>query len=173
MLPRSPNGFSLNFVLENFCRKSVEKFQISLTCAKSVAGTVNDYVYDDMSLKYSKNEKIFHTTFVEKMKKKWKWKMKTHFVCRIISGKSCFLWDNMENFGRARHGTGGNDYEERMSLHAGFFCFWRHSPPVGQDLIFYEVSRSHTKTFHIRLDSSGRVISSSQRLLPANTQHSQ
>ena len=34
-----------------------------------------------------------------------------------------------------------------------------------------EVSRSHTTTRHIRQDSSGRVISSSQRPLPENTKH--
>ena len=37
----------------------------------------------------------------------------------------------------------------------------------------FEVSRSHTTTRHSRQDSSGRVISSSQRPLPDNTQHSQ
>jgi hypothetical protein len=36
-----------------------------------------------------------------------------------------------------------------------------------------DVSRSHTTTHHIRQDSSGRVIGSSQRPLPDNTQHSQ
>jgi len=42
-------------------------------------------------------------------------------------------------------------------------------------LIILEVffSRSHTATHHNRYDSSGRVISSSQRPLPDNTQHSQ
>ena len=36
-----------------------------------------------------------------------------------------------------------------------------------------DVSRSHTTTQHSRWDSSGRLISSSQRPLPVNTQHSQ
>jgi hypothetical protein len=36
-----------------------------------------------------------------------------------------------------------------------------------------DVSRSHTTTQHSRKDSSGRVISSSQRPLPDNTRHSQ
>jgi len=40
---------------------------------------------------------------------------------------------------------------------------------VGQDLLIHEVSRSHTTVG----DSSGRVISSSQRPLPDNTKHSQ
>ena len=53
--------------------------------------------------------------------------------------------------------------------HNFFFC--TTVPPVG--LIFLEVSRSHTTTHHSRYDSSGRVISSSQRPLPDNTQHSQ
>jgi hypothetical protein len=45
-------------------------------------------------------------------------------------------------------------------------------PPMGQGLLIIEVSRSHTTTHHSRWDSSGRVISSSQRPLPDNTQHS-
>jgi hypothetical protein len=36
-----------------------------------------------------------------------------------------------------------------------------------------DVSRPHTTTQHSREDSSGRVISSSQRPLPDNTRHSQ
>ena len=36
-----------------------------------------------------------------------------------------------------------------------------------------DVSRSHTTTHRSRQDSSGRVISSSQRPLPDNTRHSQ
>ena len=46
-------------------------------------------------------------------------------------------------------------------------------PPLGQGLLIIEVSRSHTTTHHSRQDSSGRVISSSQRPLPDNTQPSQ
>ena len=38
---------------------------------------------------------------------------------------------------------------------------------------FLRFSRSHTTTHHSRQDSSGRVISSSQRSLPDNTKHSQ
>ena len=44
---------------------------------------------------------------------------------------------------------------------------------AGHGLLILEVSRSHTTTHHSRQDSSGRVISSSQRPLPDNTQHSQ
>ena len=46
-------------------------------------------------------------------------------------------------------------------------------PNVGHGLLILEVSRSHTATHHSRQDSSGRVISSSQRPLRDNTQHSQ
>ena len=60
-----------------------------------------------------------------------------------------------------------------------FFFFWggegglgAQQPPVVQGLHILEVSRTHT-TQHSRSDSSGRVISSSQRPLPDNTQHSQ
>jgi len=46
-------------------------------------------------------------------------------------------------------------------------------PKLGHGLLILEVSRSHTMMQHSRYDSSGRVISSSQRPLPDNTQHSQ
>ena len=46
-------------------------------------------------------------------------------------------------------------------------------PNVGHGLLIPEISRSHTTTYHTWQDSSGRVISSSQRPLPDNTQHSQ
>ena len=58
------------------------------------------------------------------------------------------------------------------TIHMGMFFFVRQ-PSVGQSLLILEVSRSHTTTHHIRQDSSKRVISSSQRPLPDNTQHSQ
>jgi len=52
------------------------------------------------------------------------------------------------------------------------YClFLTRQPPVGQGLVIHQVSRSHTKTHHNRYDSSRRVISSSQRPLPDNTQH--
>ena len=46
-------------------------------------------------------------------------------------------------------------------------------PNADHGLLSLEVSRSHTTTHHSRYDSSGRVISSSQRPLPDNTHHSQ
>jgi len=46
-------------------------------------------------------------------------------------------------------------------------------PNAGHGLPILEVSRSHTTTYHSLYDSSGRVISASQRPLPDNTQHSQ
>ena len=46
-------------------------------------------------------------------------------------------------------------------------------PNEGYGLLILEVSRSHTTTHHSRWDSPGRVISSSQRPVPNNTQHSQ
>jgi len=51
------------------------------------------------------------------------------------------------------------------------FIFLPRQPPVGHDLLIHKVSRSHTTTHHSRWDSSGRVISSSQKPLPDNTQH--
>ena len=54
-----------------------------------------------------------------------------------------------------------------------FVCFLARQPPVGQVFLNHQVFRSHTTTHHNRQDSSGRVISPSQRTLPNNTQHSQ
>ena len=44
---------------------------------------------------------------------------------------------------------------------------------AGHGLCIHEFSRSHTTTHYRPQDSSGRVISSSQRLLPDDTQHPQ
>jgi len=54
-----------------------------------------------------------------------------------------------------------------------FIVFWLYSPQGGQGHLIHEVSRPHTTKHHSRQDSSGRVISSSQKPLPDNTQHSQ
>ena len=54
-----------------------------------------------------------------------------------------------------------------------FFFAVALRPNAGHGLLILEVSRSHTRTDHSRQDSSGRVISQSQRPLPDNTQHSQ
>ena len=50
--------------------------------------------------------------------------------------------------------------------------FWRDSPQWARASSFTRFL-DHTTTHHIRQDSSGRVISSSQRPVPDNTQHSQ
>jgi hypothetical protein len=61
-----------------------------------------------------------------------------------------------------------NKYE-----HCKFKFFYEATAPPPVGLLINEISRSHTTTHHIRWDSSGRVIGSSQRTLPDNTQHSQ
>jgi len=53
-----------------------------------------------------------------------------------------------------------------------FFLPWRHSPQWIRASLLLKI-RNHTQTHHTRWDSSGRVISSSQRPQPDNTQHSQ
>ena len=54
-----------------------------------------------------------------------------------------------------------------------FFSLVALRPNAGHGLLIHEVSRSHTTTHHSRQVSSGQVISSSQRPLPDNAQHSQ
>jgi len=51
--------------------------------------------------------------------------------------------------------------------------FLARQPPVCHGLLIHEVSRLHSTMHHSGWDSSGRVISSSQRPLLDNTQHSQ
>ena len=63
--------------------------------------------------------------------------------------------------------------EIHTKIHECSFFFVALRPNVGHGLLNLEVPRSHTTTHHSREDSSGRVISSSQRPLPDNTQHSQ
>jgi hypothetical protein len=55
----------------------------------------------------------------------------------------------------------------------GFLLLLERRPPVVQGLFIHEISRSHTTKHHIREDTSGRVISPTQRLLPDKTQHSE
>ena len=50
-----------------------------------------------------------------------------------------------------------------------FFFSVALRPNAGHGLLIHKVSRSHTTTHYSRYDSSGRVISSSQRPLPDNT----
>ena len=59
----------------------------------------------------------------------------------------------------------------RYSLAAGLTLRLLMSYIYGAPIL--DVSRSHTTKQHSRQDSSGRVISSSQRPLPDNTRHSQ
>ena len=59
--------------------------------------------------------------------------------------------------------------QSRRDLHFHFVCFFLvRQPPEGQGLMIHEVSRSHTTTHHSQQDSSGQVISLSQRPLPDN-----
>jgi len=54
-------------------------------------------------------------------------------------------------------------------IEAGFVrLFLVRQSPVGQGLLIHEGSRSHTTMQQSRQDSSGQVISSSQRPLPDN-----
>ena len=71
----------------------------------------------------------------------------------------------------------------RYTDHKQVYCFFHIFPfftPMALQpnshhglLILDKVSRLHTTMHHSRQDSSGRVISPSQRPLPDNTQHSQ
>ena len=66
--------------------------------------------------------------------------------------------------------TSATQFKPNLRLFVSLFL--GRQPPVAQGLLIHEISVSH-KTHHSRYDSSGRVISTSQRPLPDNTQHSQ
>ena len=61
---------------------------------------------------------------------------------------------------------------KRHNLELSKIFPWGGGPKAGHSLFILQVSRSHTVVHHSRYDSSGRVISSSQRPLPNDTQHS-
>jgi hypothetical protein len=62
---------------------------------------------------------------------------------------------------------------EMLRRNGNSVLFLARQPPVNHGLLIHEVSTSHTTTHHSRYNSSGRVISSSYRPLPENTQQSQ
>jgi len=73
-------------------------------------------------------------------------------------------------------GRFGSHFRGDRSMLLAFAFICRNSPPlpyVGHNLLIHGVSRSHTTTRYSRKNSSILVISSSQRPLPDNTQHSQ
>ena len=60
-----------------------------------------------------------------------------------------------------------------LHFNINFMFSWRDSPQWALASSFIRFSKTQTMTHHNRQDSSGRVISSLQRPLPDNTQHSQ
>jgi hypothetical protein len=64
-------------------------------------------------------------------------------------------------------------FESTVPLHYLYiFFFMALRPNAGHGLLILDVSRSHTTKHYSRYDSSGQVISTSQRHLPDNKQHS-
>jgi len=58
------------------------------------------YIFDNIPLDYSYIE-MFQTKVVEKMK--------TNILCSVtLFGRSLFLWDNVDRYGRAGKSTGDN-----------------------------------------------------------------
>ena len=90
----------------------------------------------------------------------------------------CFQDKIKQNF-RVRRRHGISKLCERVSSSQAVVCFMGLTLRLLMSYIYIygapilDVSRSHTTTQHSRQDSSGRVMSSSQKPLPDNTQHSQ
>ena len=111
------------------------------------------------------------------MKRLWNW----HRICiavhrRTLTGSAAptVLFQSVQ--GVLFPGVKRPWHEPLLLSRAGFKIFFfavALRPNAGHGLLILEVSRSYTTTHHSRWDSSGRVISSSQRPLPDNTQQSQ
>jgi hypothetical protein len=93
----APTGrIFIKFNIWVFFRKSAEKIQLSF---KSDMKTYI-HLWQYLAVSFLQWE-LFQTKVVEKIK--------THILCSIIfSWKSCRLWDNVKNYGRARQATDGN-----------------------------------------------------------------
>ena len=63
--------------------------------------------------------------------------------------------------------------EREQFIFCSLFFYLEQQPPVGHVLLIHEFCTSHTTRHHSRQDSSGRVISLSQRHLPDSRKHSQ
>ena len=100
-----------------------------------------------------------------------------------------FLYiSNVNNFRRKRIHTKSQDIQKRFRSWMVWdvlvrkkkrafikLCIFvlERQPPMRHGFLIHEIPRSHTKTYHSRKDSYGRVISPSQSPLPDNTQHLQ
>jgi len=87
-----------------------------------------------------------------------------HPGCTLPPGKTRYP------FYRRLGGPQGRSGRVEILVPTGIFFFLTETFFI---FSFQGVSRSLTTTHHCRQDSSGRVISSSHRLLPDNTQNSQ
>jgi len=87
----------------------------------------------------------------------------------------------LQGFDNTSHIIAVSGVEELIlgPLKSDYYCFIiiiipvALQPNAGHSLLIHEVSRLHTMTHHGQQDSSGQVISTSQRPPPDNTQHSQ
>ena len=91
------------------------------------------------------------------------WRHKNKLFLKYLSTSISFTRGEIKKYLKCRPG-------EDLRITPPPLALW---PNAGHGLLILEVSRSHTTTYQIRWDPSGWVISSSQRPLPDNTQHSQ
>ena len=95
----------------------------------------------------------------------------------LLSMHVCKLSKNKREMYDIRNSHNSVDGDSRLLgydvVYIDIWLFLARQPPVDHGFLIHEVSRLHTTTHHSRYDSSGKVITSSQRPLPHNTQHSQ
>jgi len=92
----------------SICRKYVEKIQVPLKPDKNncYCTRKRECIYDRLSLNSSSNEKCFR----QKLRRKSKHAI---YVLWFFSYKSCRLWDNVENYDKAREATDNNKIQCR------------------------------------------------------------
>jgi hypothetical protein len=94
----SSEGFLLNLVFEHFLN-TVEKIQFWLKSGKNIGYSTwrRMYIFDNISLNSSKNEKSFRQKILEKIK--------TYVLCSVMFffffSKSYLLQDNVKKYGRS------------------------------------------------------------------------
>jgi hypothetical protein len=130
----SPTGrIFMKFYISGFFEDVSRELNLKPSTSKQCSTCRPVYIYKNISVRSSYNEKCFCQTLYRKSK---------HITCSIyiFFRKSCRLWDNVEKYGRVRQATDDNitrlmrfacrirgKNRETLSEYATFIAFPRHT----------------------------------------------
>ena len=106
-----------------------------------------------------------------------KWSKNDADICDATERQAVYVLYNGEHFKTVLNSNESTWmyqfflWKYNVSVHLIFPSLWRNSPQLDRASSFKRFL-NHTTTHHSRQDSSGRVISPSQRPLPDNPKHS-